>query len=57
MKKKKRRKLKNLKVEYVSYVDRGANQRTFYLTKEYEQKKKEPDFSMQVKLICSEEEE
>lgn len=57
MEKKKRRKLKNLKVEYVSYVDRGANQRTFYLTKEYEQKKKEPDFSMQVKLICSEEEE
>lgn len=57
MKKKKRRKLKNLKVEYVSYVDRGANQRTFYLTKEYEQKKKEPDFSMQVKLICSDKEE
>lgn len=57
MEKKKRRKLKNLKVEYVSYVDRGANQRTFYLTKEYEQKKKEPDFSVQVKLICSEEEE
>lgn len=57
MEKKKRRKLKNLKVEYVSYVDRGANQRTFYLTKEYEQKKKEPDFSMQVKLICSDKEE
>lgn len=57
MEKKKRRKLKNLKVEYVSYVDRGANQRTFYLTKEYEQKKKEPDFSMQVKLICSDKKE
>lgn len=54
---KRKRKLKNLKVEYVSYVDRGANQRTFYLTKELEDKKNNPNFSVQVKLICSEKEE
>lgn len=54
---KKRRKLKNLKVEYVSYVDRAANLTTFYLTKNLEGKKKEPDFEMKVRLICSEKEE
>lgn len=54
---KKKRKLKNLKVEYVSYVDRGANQRTFYLTKEFEENKNAPNFTAHVRLICSEKEE
>jgi len=55
--KKARRKLKNLNVEFVSFVDRGANLRTFYLTKEFEENKKEPEFQMNVKLICSDNEE
>lgn len=55
--KKARRKLKNLNVEFVSFVDRGANLRTFYLTKEFEENKKEPEFQMSVKLICSDNEE
>ena len=48
-----RRKLKNLKVEYISYVDKAANLRSFYLTKRYEEEKHKPDFQMNVKLICN----
>lgn len=54
---KKRRKLKNLNVEYVSFVDRGANQKVFYLTKELEEKHNEPDFEFKVRLVCSDKED
>jgi len=54
---KKKRKLKNLVVTHVSYVDRGANQKKFYLTKEFEDKKDKPNFQARVRLICSENEE
>ena len=50
-----RRKLKNLKVTHVSYVDRGANKKSYYLTKDAEGK--EPDFEFEVKLLCSANEE
>jgi hypothetical protein len=46
-----RRKLKNLKVEFVSFVDKAANKRTFYLTKSAEESKVEPNVELDVKLI------
>lgn len=48
-----KRKLKNAQITHVSYVDKGANQRSFYLTKSDTQ----PVFDVNVKLICKEEDE
>lgn len=48
-----RRKLKNLKVTKVSYVDMGANQKTFYLTKDASIKDNESQVEMKVNLFCS----
>ncbi|MCC2414044.1 XkdF-like putative serine protease domain-containing protein [Bacillus sp. FSL W8-0519] len=48
----KKRKLKNLQVSHVSYVENGANQRKFFLTKSEEQ----PNFEKPVKVIKSEDE-
>lgn len=49
----KKRKLKNLQVSHVSYVENGANQRKFFLTKSEEQ----PNFDKPVKVIKSDDEE
>lgn len=49
----KKRKLKNLQVSHVSYVENGANQRKFFLTKSEEQ----PNFEKPVKVIKSDDEE
>ncbi|MGN4599642.1 XkdF-like putative serine protease domain-containing protein [Bacillus cereus group sp. MYBK245-2] len=49
----KKRKLKNLKVSHVSYVENGANQRKFFLTKSEEQ----PNFEKPVRVIKSNDEE
>ena len=48
----KKRKLKNLQVSHVSYVENGANQRKFFLTKSEEQ----PNFEKPVKVIKSDDE-
>lgn len=48
----KKRKLKNLQVSHVSYVENGANQRNFFLTKSEEQ----PNFEKPVKVIKSDDE-
>ncbi|WP_346817236.1 XkdF-like putative serine protease domain-containing protein [Bacillus paramobilis] len=48
----KKRKLKNLQVSHVSYVENGANQRKFFLTKSEEQ----PNFEKSVKVIKSDDE-
>ncbi|MDR4942917.1 XkdF-like putative serine protease domain-containing protein [Bacillus wiedmannii] len=48
----KKRKLKNLQVSHVSYVENGANQRNFFLTKSEEQ----PNFEKSVKVIKSDDE-
>ncbi len=48
----KKRKLKNLQVSHVSYVENGANQRKFFLTKSEEQ----PNFDKPVKVIKSDDE-
>src|SRR5690606_30647053 len=45
------RELKNAKITHVSYVDKGANQKKFFLTKSEEK----PDFEKTVKLITKEE--
>ncbi|GAB6455105.1 XkdF-like putative serine protease domain-containing protein [Bacillus cereus] len=49
----KKRKLKNLQVSHVSFVENGANQRKFFLTKSEEQ----PNFDKPVKVIKSDDEE
>lgn len=49
----KKRKLKNLQVSHVSFVENGANQRKFFLTKSEEQ----PNFEKPVKVIKSDDEE
>ncbi|MFA2589977.1 XkdF-like putative serine protease domain-containing protein [Bacillus mobilis] len=49
----KKRKLKNLQVSHVSFVENGANQRKFFLTKSEEQ----PNFEKSVKVIKSDDEE
>jgi len=49
----KKRKLKNLQVSHVSFVENGANQRKFFLTKSEEQ----PNFEKPVKVIKSDHEE
>ncbi|MEB9454133.1 XkdF-like putative serine protease domain-containing protein [Bacillus anthracis] len=49
----KKRKLKNLQVSHVSYVENGANQRKFFLTKSEEQ----PNFEKAVKVVKSDDEE
>lgn len=49
----KKRKLKNLQVSHVSYVNAGANKREFFLTKSDEQ----PNFEKEVRVIKSEDEE
>lgn len=49
----KKRKLKNLQVSHVSYVNAGANKREFFLTKSDEQ----PNFEKEVRIIKSEDEE
>ncbi|WP_095021918.1 XkdF-like putative serine protease domain-containing protein [Bacillus thuringiensis] len=49
----KKRKLKNLQVSHVSFVESGANQRKFFLTKSEEQ----PNFEKPVKVIKSDDEE
>lgn len=49
----KKRKLKNLQVSHVSYVENGANQRKFFLKKSEEQ----PNFDKPVKVIKSDDEE
>lgn len=48
----KKRKLKNLQVSHVSYVENGANQRKFFLTKSEEQ----PNFEKPVRVIKSDDE-
>lgn len=48
-----KRKLKNLQVSHVSFVENGANQRKFFLTKSEEQ----PNFEKPVKVIKSDDEE
>ena len=48
----KKRKLKNLRVSHVSFVENGANQRKFFLTKSEEQ----PNFEKPVKVIKSDDE-
>ncbi|KAA1803575.1 hypothetical protein FXB61_005689 [Bacillus cereus] len=48
----KKRKLKNLQVSHVSFVENGANQRKFFLTKSEEQ----PNFEKPVKVIKSDDE-
>ncbi|MFJ6034306.1 XkdF-like putative serine protease domain-containing protein [Bacillus toyonensis] len=48
----KKRKLKNLQVSHVSFVENGANQRTFFLTKSEGQ----PNFEKPVKVIKSDDE-
>lgn len=45
------RMLKNAQITHVSYVDKGANKKTFFLTKSEEQ----PTFQNEVKLIAKEE--
>lgn len=47
-----KRKLKNLQVSHVSFVENGANQRKFFLTKSEEQ----PNFEKPVKVIKSNDE-
>ncbi|PEB08434.1 hypothetical protein COM56_03090 [Bacillus cereus] len=49
----KKRKLKNLQVSHVSFVENGANQRKFFLTKSEEQ----PNFEKPVRVIKSNDEE
>lgn len=49
----KKRKLKNLQVSHVSYVNAGANKREFFLTK-FDEK---PNFEKEVRVIKSEDEE
>lgn len=49
----KKRKLKNLQVSHVSFVENGANQRKFFLTKSEEH----PNFEKPVKVIKSDDEE
>ncbi|TPV37890.1 XkdF-like putative serine protease domain-containing protein [Bacillus dicomae] len=49
----KKRKLKNLQVSHVSFVENGANQRKFFLTKSEEQ----PNFEKPVKVVKSDDEE
>lgn len=49
----KKRKLKNLQVSHVSYVENGANQRKFFLTKS----EKQPNFEKSVRVIKSNDEE
>ncbi|OKA19940.1 XkdF-like putative serine protease domain-containing protein [Bacillus cereus] len=49
----KKRKLKNLQVSHVSYVNAGANKREFFLTKSDEK----PNFEKEVRVIKSEDEE
>ncbi|PHF89990.1 XkdF-like putative serine protease domain-containing protein [Bacillus wiedmannii] len=48
-----KRKLKNLQVSHVSYVNAGANKREFFLTKSDEK----PNFEKEVRVIKSEDEE
>lgn len=48
----KKRKLKNLQVSHVSFVENGANQRKFFLTKSEET----PNFEKPVKVIKSDDE-
>ncbi|BCC74235.1 hypothetical protein BCJMU51_p2090 (plasmid) [Bacillus cereus] len=48
-----KRKLKNLQVSHVSYVNAGANKREFFLTKSDEQ----PNFEKEVRVIKSEDDE
>jgi len=48
---KRKRKLKNLTVEYISFVDRAANKEKFYLTKS--DVRTEPNFEFKVQLVCS----
>ncbi|MGN4822550.1 XkdF-like putative serine protease domain-containing protein [Bacillus cereus] len=48
-----KRKLKNLQVSHVSYVNAGANKREFFLTKS----DKEPNFEKEVRVIKSNDEE
>lgn len=45
--------LKNAKITHVSYVDKGANKKTFFLTKSAE----EPTFTKQVKLYTKSDEQ
>jgi len=47
----KKRRLRDLQVTKVSYVDSAANMRTFYLMKQEDVG--EPDFSIDVRLLCS----
>lgn len=49
----KKRKLKNLQVSHVSYVNAGANKREFFLTKSDEK----PNFEKEVRVIKSEDDE
>ncbi|PEC22779.1 XkdF-like putative serine protease domain-containing protein [Bacillus cereus] len=49
----KKRKLNNLQVSHVSFVESGANQRKFFLTKSEER----PNFEKSVKVIKSDDEE
>lgn len=47
------RELKNVDITHISYVDKGANQKRFFLTKS----DKKPDFQKQVRLIAKADDE
>ncbi|SDC13996.1 hypothetical protein SAMN05421663_101484 [Terribacillus halophilus] len=47
------RELKNASITHVSYVDKGANQKTFFFTKSNDK----PDFQKHVQVLVNKDEE